>query len=193
MDFDVVDCLARVRQGDDAAAAALVEHLYPMVGRIVGGHRPQRVDADDLMQEIFLRMFLHLDQYRGVVPFERWVSRIAVNQCLNALRKQRVRPEWRLADLGEEQAAVIEAIATDPDRQPHPAEALGARELLELLLAGLTPRERMLMEWLEVQDRSVEEVRQLTGWSAVKVRVCAHRARKKLNRLYRDLKQQGKT
>jgi RNA polymerase sigma factor (sigma-70 family) len=193
MDFDLVDCLARVRQGDDAAAAALVDHLYPLVSRIIGGHRPRRTDADDLKQEIFLKMFSHLEQYRGVVPFERWVSHIAVNHCINALRWQRKRPEWRLADLSEEQAEVIEALATDPDRQPHPAEALGARELLDLLFGRLTPRERLLMEWLELQDRSVEEVRQLTGWSAVRVRVSAHRARKKLNRLYHDLKQQGKT
>lgn len=193
MDFDLADCLARVRQGDDAAAAALVDHLYPLVTRIIGGHRPRRADAEDLKQEIFLKMFSHLEQYRGVVPFERWVSRIAVNHCLNALRSQRVRPEWRFADLSEEQAEVIDAVATDSDRQPHPAEALGARELLNLLLNGLTPRERMLMEWLELQDRSVEEVRQITGWSAVRIRVAAHRARKKLNRFYQALKQQGKT
>jgi RNA polymerase sigma-70 factor (ECF subfamily) len=193
MDIDLVDCLARVRGGDDEAARALVEHLYPMMIKIVGGHLPRRADAEDLMQDIFLKMFVHLDQYRGVVSFERWVSRIAMNHCINASRFQRVRPEWRFGDLSEEQAEVIEALATDPDRQPHPSEALDARDILDRLLAGLAPRERMLIQWLEIEDRTIEDVRQLTGWSAVRVRVSVFRARAKLNRLYREMKEQGKT
>ncbi len=193
MDPDLAECLARVRQGDDAAAEALVERLRPVVAKIVAVHRPRRIDAEDLMQDIFIKMFTHLDQYRGAVPLEHWVSRIAVNHCINALRAQRIRPETRFADLSETQARVIEAVATEPDRQPHPAEALGARELIERLLAGLTPREQLLMRWLELEGRSLEEVRQLTGWTGVTVRVTAFRARRKLNRLYRALKEQGMT
>lgn len=193
MDPDLAECLARVRQGDDAAAEALVERLHSTVARIVAVHRPRRIDAEDLMQDIFIKMFTHLDQYRGAVPLEHWVSRIAVNHCINALRAQRSRPETRFADLSETQARVIEAVATEPDRQPHPAEALGARELVERLLTGLAPREQLLMRWLELEGRSIEEVRQLTGWTGVTVRVSAFRARRKLNRLYQALKEQGMT
>ena len=192
MVYDLVDCLARVRQQDEAAARALVEHLYPHLLKIVRGHLPRRADEADLMQDIFLKMFSRLEQYRGVVPFEHWAARIALNHCYNVLRAQRIRPEWRMADLSEEQAEVIEAIAADPDRDPHPAEALGARELLAKLLAQLNPKERMLIQLLELEDRTIEEVRQLTGWSAVLVRVNVFRARKKLNRLYQQMKAQGK-
>lgn len=193
MDFNLADCLARVRQGEDAAARALVGHLYSFVIKIVRANLPRRADPEDLAQDIFLKMFSHLDQFRGAVPFEHWVARIATNHCINALRAQRIRPEWRMADLSEDHAEVVAAIATDPDRDPHPAEALGARELVELLLAGLSPRERMLIQLLELEDRTIEEVRQLTGWSAVTVRVAVFRARQKLNRLYQEMKQQGKT
>jgi RNA polymerase sigma factor (sigma-70 family) len=193
MDFDLADCLARVRQGEDAAARALVGHLYPFVMKIVRANLPRRADPEDLAQDVFLKMFSHLDQFRGAVPFEHWVARIATNHCINALRAQRIRPEWRMADLREDHAGVVEAIASDPDRDPHPGEALGARELLDLLLAGLSPRERMLIQLLELEDRTIEEVRQRTGWSAVTVRVAVFRARRKLNRLYREMKQQGKT
>ncbi len=192
MDIDLADCLARVRQQDEAAARALVEHLYPAVSKIVRANLPRRAAVEDLMQDIFLKIFSHLDQFRGSVPFEHWVSRIAVNHCINALRAQRVRPEWRMADLSEEQADVIEAVATDEARDPHPGEALGARELLEKLLAQLSPRERMLIQLLELEDRTIEEVRQRTGWSAAGVRVSVFRARKKLNRLYQEMKEQGK-
>jgi len=192
MDFDLVDCLTRIRQQDESAARALIDHLHPLVQKIVRGNLPRRADVEDLMQDIFVKIFSHLDQFRGGVPFEHWVSRIAVNHCINALRAQRSRPEWRMADLSEDHADVIEAIATNPDRDPHPGEALGARELLEMLLAQLSPRERMLIQLLELEDRTIEDVRQRTGWSAVSVRVSVFRARQKLNRLYQEMKEQRK-
>lgn len=192
MDLDLVDCLTRIRQQDESAARALIDHLHPLVQKIVRANLPRRADVDDLMQDVFVKIFSHLDQFRGGVPFEHWVSRIAVNHCINALRAQRSRPEWRMADLSEDHAEVIEAIATNPDRDPHPGEALGARELLETLLAQLSPRERMLIQLLELEDRSIEEVRQRTGWSAVGVRVSVFRARQKLNRLYQEMKEQRK-
>jgi len=192
MDLDLVDCLTRIRQQDESAARALIDHLHPFVQKIVRANLPRRAEVEDLMQDVFVKIFSHLDQFRGGVPFEHWVSRIAVNHCINALRAQRSRPEWRMADLSEDHAEVVEAIATNPDRDPHPGEALGARELLEILLEQLSPRERMLIQLLEIEDRTIEEVRQLTGWSAVSVRVSVFRARQKLNRLYKEMQEQRK-
>lgn len=192
MDFDLADCLERLRGQDDSAARELVEHLHPLVIKIVRSHLPRRQDEEDVMQDIFMKLFAKLDQYQGHVPIGHWVSRIALNHCFNLLRAQGSRPEWRMADLSVEHADVLEAIATKPDRDPHPAEAMSAREILEILLAKLKPRERMLIQLLEIEERTIEEVRQMTGWSAVLVRVGVHRARKKLNRLYHELKAEGK-
>ena len=192
MEFDLPDCLERLRQQDDAAARELVDHLYPLVIKIVRSHLPRRQDEEDVMQDILMKLFVKLDQYNGVVPIGHWVSKIALNHCYNLLRAQRNRPDWRMADLSSEHSDVLESIATDPDRDPHPAEAIGAREIIHELMARLKPRERLLVQLLEIEDRTIEEVRQLTGWSAVLIRVGAHRARKKLNRLYRELKAEGK-
>ena len=63
--FDFVACLERVRRRDQAAARELVEHLYPLVIRIVRSHLPRRVAEEDLAQEIFLKMFTRLEQYKG--------------------------------------------------------------------------------------------------------------------------------
>src|SRR5476649_1483512 len=49
-------------------------------------------------------------KYRATAPFEHWVSRLALNACLNQLRAEKCRPEWRLADLSEEEAAVVESL-----------------------------------------------------------------------------------
>lgn len=188
MEFDLADCLERLRRQDESAAQDLVGHLYPLVIKIVRSHLPRRMDEEDVLQDIFMKLFAKLNQYQGTVPIGHWVSKIALNHCFNLLRAQNSRPEWRMADLSEEHSEVLEAVATNPDRDPHPAEALGAREILEVLMARLKPRERMLIQLLEIEERTIEEVRQLTGWSAVLVRVGVHRARKKLNQLYQELK-----
>src|SRR5204862_3199178 len=105
--LDMVACLERVRQSDEEAARALVRELYPLVMKIVRSHLPRRTDEEDLAQMVFGKVFAHLEQYAGAVPFEHWVSRVAVNTCLNQLRSEKCRPEVRWADLNEEEAAAL--------------------------------------------------------------------------------------
>jgi RNA polymerase sigma-70 factor (ECF subfamily) len=137
-------------------------------------------------------MFQKLGQFRGEVPIEHWVSRIAVNHCLNAIRSQKTRPEWRIADLSEDQAAALEAVTADHNHNPDPATRMGARELVEMLLKALGPEDRLLIRMLEMEELSVDEVRQRTGWSATLIRVRAFRARRKLNKRFRTLRTEGR-
>ncbi len=192
MDLDVAECLARVRKQDQVAARSLVEYLYPTVIRIVRHYLPRRAAEEDLAQEIFVKMFEKLDQFRGGLLLEHWVSRIAVNHCLNAIRAQKSRPEWRMADLSEEQAAALDAVTTAAPQEPHPTRLIGARELVEMLLQALDPKDRLLIRMLEVDEFSVEEVRRQTGWSATYIRVRAFRARRKLNKRFRNLRKEGR-
>lgn len=191
LDLNVAECLARVREQDQDAARSLVEHLYPTVIRIVRGNLPRRVAEEDLAQEVFVKMFAKLDQFQGEVPLEHWVSRIAVNHCLNALRAQKVRPEWRMADLSKEQATALEAVTTAAVQDPHPACRVGARELVEMLLEVLRPKDRLLIRMLEMEERSIGEIRRVTGWSAANIRVRAFRARRKLNKAFGNLRKEG--
>src|SRR6266498_4071710 len=105
--LDMAACLERVRQSDEEAARTLVCELYPLVMKIVRSHLPRRTDEEDLAQMVFAKIFAHLEQYSGAVPFEHWVSRVAVNTCLNQLRSERCRPELRWADLNEAEAQVM--------------------------------------------------------------------------------------
>src|SRR5476649_263042 len=131
--FDLAGCLDRVRKRDQIAARELVEFLYPLVIRIVRSHLPRRVAEEDLAQEVFLKMFTRLDQYQGAVPFPHWVSRIAVTTCIDQLRAQKRRPEYRWADLSENEADVLNAVMTNDDAVA-PDDALAARELVQKLL-----------------------------------------------------------
>src|SRR5438093_1800173 len=109
--FDAEGCLDRIRQGEEQAATELMQHLYPFVFRIVRSHLPRRTSEEDLCQMIFIKVFSNLEQYSGQVPLEHWISRIAVNTCLNQLKAEKIRPEPRWADLSEDQAAVLDSLA----------------------------------------------------------------------------------
>ena len=181
--LDLPDCLRRVRLKDEEAARSLVEFLYPLVIKIARANLPRRVPEEDLAQEIFMKMFAKLEQYRGDLPFQHWVSRIAVNTCLNHLRSQRARPELRWADLSEEEADALDAVITAGEA-PNPAQVLGARELVDKLMNELEPKDRLIIRMLDLEDRSVAEIRAVTGWMPSLIRVRAFRARRKMKAAY---------
>jgi RNA polymerase sigma-70 factor (ECF subfamily) len=190
--WDAYACVVRVRQGNESAARELLARLHPLVLKLVRAHRPRRTDEEDLVQTVFMKVFTKLDQFSGAVPLEHWVSRIAVNTCLKALRYERVRPEIRLADLTEKEEQVVERLATNEDELPEIADP-SSRELLGRLLDLLSAEDRLVVTLLNLQQRSVAEVRQITGWSAPLVKVRAFRARQKMKRLLEQLMNERQT
>ena len=189
--FDMPACLERVRGRDEDAARALFHHLYPLVIKVVRSHLPRRMSEEDLTQTVFMKVFANLDQYSGKAPLEHWVSRIAVNTCIKALRAEKVRPELRWADLSEEEVEVLDWLATT-DEDLRPDRNTASRELVEKLLAQLKPKDRLVINLMNLEGRSIEEVRQITGWSESVIKVRAFRARGKLRKLYRTLMREEK-
>jgi RNA polymerase sigma factor (sigma-70 family) len=185
--FDIAGCLERVREGDQVASRQLVEHLFPLVIRIVRGHLPRRVAEEDLAQEVFLKMFTRLHQYQGSVPFPHWVSRIALTTCIDHLRAQKRRPELRWSDLSEDQATVLDTVLTS-ENDVAANDALAARELVQLLLEQLKPEDRLVVQLLDLEQKSLAEIASQTGWNQTLIKVRAFRARRKLQKLFAELK-----
>lgn len=185
-DLDVAACVERVRQRDEDAARLLVNHLYPQVIKLVRAYLPRRSSEEDLAQIVFMKIFARLEQYAGNVPLEHWVSRIAINTCLNHIAAEKVRPEWRWADLSEEQCSVLEMVTTTGENLHHD-HGLAAREIVEKLLAFLEPAERMLLSLLYLDGHTPREVAKMTGWNSAIVRARAFQARRKLKKYFRKL------
>jgi RNA polymerase sigma factor (sigma-70 family) len=185
-EFDLAACLDRVRQRDESAARSLVAHLYPLVARLVLSHLPRRDDAEDLMQEVFMKVFARMDQFRGQVPFAHWVSRVAVTTCIDRLRAQKRRPVVRWSELSEEEQRLIQNMCAEEAVSDAGHETL-ATELLQKLMVALAPAERMLITWLALEQKSIAEVSALTGWNSGVVRIRGFRARQKLKKLYQKL------
>ena len=166
---------------DDAAARELVRRLYPVVAKMVRAHRPRRTSEEDLCQMIFIKIFQKLSQFSGAVPLEHWVSRVAINTCLNQIAAEKARPELRYADLSEEEQAVVTNLTAAADELA-PDKQTAARQLVEHLLDWLQPAERLIVDLLYLQQRSVAEIQKITGWSASRIKVRAFRARQKMKK-----------
>jgi len=184
--LDLPACLERVRQRDEEAARQLMDYLHPLVIKLVRAHLPRRTSEEDLEQTVFMKVFTKLEQFTGQVPLEHWVSRIAVNTCLNHLAAEKVRPELRWADLTEEQCQFLE---TQPSPQTHfdPSQALASREIVEKLMEMLHPKDRLLLTLLHIEGRSAREIAQITGWNETLIRGRAFQARRRFKKHFQNL------
>jgi len=182
-DAEVTECLARARQGDEKAVLEIFHYMYPHVAKLVQANLPARESAEDLIQQVCVKVTTHLHQFSGKVPLLHWVSRIAVNTCLNQIRHEKRRPEVRLADLSEDEAAVVENLATSA-AELSASDQVASRELVNKLLDTLKPKDRLLLRLMYLEGRSLEEIAELTGWSKALIKVRAFRARAQLRTRY---------
>jgi len=158
--------------GDDQAFATLVNRHKRRVFRLAGRFTRSEHELDDLCQEVFIKVYENLTQFRSDAPFEHWLSRIAVRTCYDALRKQR----------HEKRQVSLDDIAFEPrDRRiDEQLSAAEARSVLMWAMARLKPEERLVITLMELEEKTVREIAELTGWSQVNVKVRAWRARRAL-------------
>ena len=156
--------------GDDEAFAELVRRHKHKVFGIAARFARNDAELNDLCQEIFVKAYQNLKGFRGEAPFEHWVSRIAVRSCYDFLRATR-RDRENVAFDGIE-------IGVQPD-----GNVEHARELLRWAMTKLSADERLVITLLELEDRSVRETAELTGWSESNVKVRAFRARQALKKI----------
>lgn len=175
--------VAAIRSGDTSRFEELVIRHSPRLFGLARKYTRREADVADLVQDVFLRAYRRLDSWRGEAPFEHWLTRLMVNCCYDYLRTHQRRPEDAFADLTEDESNWLERQGPAADQAGDSHTAAAARSLVEKLLHQLSPASRMIIELLELEDRSVKEVSLLTGWSGPLVKIRAFRARAELRRL----------
>jgi len=153
------------------------------VAKLVQANLPAREGAEDLVQQVCIKVMTNLKQFSGKVPFLHWISRIAVNTCLNQIRHEKRRPEVRLADLSEDEANVVEHLTASPG-DLDASDYVASKELVDKLLCTLKPADRLLMRLMYLEGRHVDEIAGLTGWNRSLIKVRAFRVRAQLRRRY---------
>jgi RNA polymerase sigma-70 factor (ECF subfamily) len=175
------ELIAAVLGGDTASFEPLVRKYSPRVFATARRYARRESEVEDIVQEVWLKSFQKLATFRGDAPFEHWLMRLTVRTCYDFLRGHQRNRETTFTELTEPEMDWLERFVASPDNAPE--DAAGARELVQRLLEQLTPPARLVINLLEIEDRSVKEISRLTGWSVPLVKVRAFRARAEMRKL----------
>jgi RNA polymerase sigma-70 factor (ECF subfamily) len=181
--MDEAATIRAAQSGDAEAFERLVRSYDQQVLRLAMNLLRNPDDAHDVYQETFLRVFRNLGNFRFDCSFSTWLYRIATNQCLDLLRKRKVRRTEPAAVETEDGA--VDRLEAAPDHRPSgdPQRAAWNRELqasIEQALAGLTPRERMVFELRHYQGMRLREIGEALGSSEEAAKNCLFRATQKM-------------
>jgi RNA polymerase sigma-70 factor (ECF subfamily) len=181
MERTEAELIAAVLKGDAASFEPLVQRYSPRVFATARRYARRESEVEDIVQEVWVKAFQKLAGFRGEAPFEHWLMRLAVRTCYDFLRSHQRNRETTFSELSEPETDWLERFVSDPETASESADA--ARLLVERLLQQLSPPARLIITLLEIEDRSVKEIAQLTGWSVPLVKVRAFRARAEMRKL----------
>lgn len=175
------DLVAAVLSGNPERFEELVRRYQPRLFATARRYSRRESEVEDLVQEIFLKAYGKLDTWRGDAPFEHWLMRLAVRTCYDALRSHRRNREHSVTDLSGDEADWLERHAASPESSSTDAD--GARALVATVLEQMSPAHRLVLTLMEIEERSVKEIAELTGWSIPLVKVRAFRARAEMRKI----------
>ncbi|MDF1811731.1 MAG: RNA polymerase sigma factor, partial [Verrucomicrobiales bacterium] len=175
------ELIASARDGDEDAFVELAQRYHARVWTTASRFARNRAELEDLVQDLFVKIWKGLPTFRNKSPFEHWLMRVTVRGCYDFLRKNRKRRESEV--LTAEIFETISLIEAENDllRQREASEIVG------LLLEGLDPKDRTVITLLDLEEKSVRETAELTGWTESNVKVRAFRARKKMKLIFEKL------
>jgi|ERR1043166_4672555 RNA polymerase sigma-70 factor (ECF subfamily) len=180
------ELIAAVLKGDAASFEPLVIKYQPRVFATARRYARRESEVEDIVQEIFLKAFQKLSSFRGEAPFEHWLMRLAVRTCYDFLRAHQRNRETAFAELTQPEEDWLERFVVEPDHADENADA--ARLLVDRILEKLSPPARLIITLLEIEERSVNEISRLTGWSVPLVKVRAFRARAEMRKILAKMK-----
>jgi len=181
--------LARSAAGEEAAFDLLVGRWKNRLFRLALRFFRRPEDAEEIAQEVFLKVYRMAASYRSDAPFEHWLLRIATNTCVDRLRQNRRRKEEILSDITPDAGAWLDAALAGASQEARQAEA--ARTLASELLDSLPPKDRIVLVLLDLEGLSAREVAAATGSTRAAVKVRALRARRALRRVADGLPRGG--
>jgi RNA polymerase sigma-70 factor (ECF subfamily) len=189
MKNDDIDLVRKTLSGDKSAFDQLVKSASPRVFSIIHRFFHEKQQAEDVAQEVFIRAYRSLHTYAQEKPFANWLSTITVRMCYRELKKEKNSPEKTEASLNSDSYSIIDSFCFGPEslNSMDQEKKLILKDLTEKILAKLSAKERMIIVLTEVEGRSIKEVSNLMGISAVNVKVSNYRARKNARKILNSL------
>ncbi|MDR2470249.1 MAG: sigma-70 family RNA polymerase sigma factor [Tannerella sp.] len=175
----------KIQAGEEQYFTPLLKRYSRQVFSLIVKMTENREDAEELTQDVFLKVYRSLDSFHGNSSFSTWLYRIAYNTAISALRRQkheRLSIEEGLAD-----DSLAEEDAMDTLEQTSREEQM---ERLEQALEQLPPDERALILLFYRQEKRVDEIAIITGLTVSNVKTKLHRIRKKMLALMLKIKKE---
>jgi RNA polymerase sigma-70 factor, ECF subfamily len=191
--FDESALVAQAKAGDQNAFAELVNRYERKIYRLAKNITRNDEDAEDVLQDAFLKAYTHLDNFKGDSKFYTWLVRIAVNEALMRLRKRKTDRSVPLdepVELGQETVQREIAVWEDNPEQQYSQEEW--RRILDEAVDSLKPDFRTVFVLRDIEELSTEETAETLGISVPAVKSRLLRARLALREtLTRQFKRKG--
>jgi RNA polymerase sigma-70 factor (ECF subfamily) len=173
-----------VVSGDADAFEALLQRYRSLVFGIVNKHVPHD-NAEEVAQDVFVRAYQSLPGFAAKSSFRRWIATIALRSCCDFWRNRERNREVPLSTLTEEHQKWLDEVLAPQSREAFLEQAARqeAKEVLHYALERLAPEDRMVLSLVHLEELPVREAANLLGWSVIKTKVKAHRARHKMRQI----------
>lgn len=171
--------------GEEAVFENLFDRYKRLVASIASRYFRNHEQIDEIIQITFAQIYFQLKYFRGAQDrsFASWTCKITTNACLDALRSQKRKPENLLCEFSEPETEILFAAASVNEKTVE--NSFIERDLAEKLLSHLAAEDRAILQMLDVEEMSVSEVSEITGWSNSKIKIRAFRSRKALRKVLR--------
>lgn len=176
--MEEIQLIERSKRGDEEAFAVLVKNYKTKVFNLAYSFTRDRETADDLTQEVFIKVYYALEKFRFKSRFGTWLYRIAVNHIKDHLRK-----------LGKEQHISLDSLGREPSipeneikKKERAQEAFDRKKLLYRALRSLPDKHQIILTLRDIQGHSYEEIAGILKLSPGTVDSRLHRARKMLRK-----------
>jgi RNA polymerase sigma-70 factor (ECF subfamily) len=183
MEENETNLIERVCSGDMYAFQEIVERykkkIYYIAYDIVGDFH----EAEDISQEVFIKMYRALDRFRKDAKMSSWLYQIAVNTSIDSLRKRKAKPRINVEDIEQVgvQERALESLSpeADPERR---AVATLMQKHIDLALDKITPQERTVFVMRHYNEFKIREIAEVLEVSSGTVKSLLFRALKKLRK-----------
>ena len=172
------ELVGRARDRDEAAIRAIMQANNRRLYRIARGILRNDSEAEDAVQETYVRAFTHLEGFRGDSSLATWLARIVMNEALGRLRRQRPSVEWTTLEPGLLEAQIIQFPLSSPSEDPE--KSMAQREIqlvVEHAIDELPEAFRIVFITRVIEGMNVEETADLLGLKPETVKTRLHRAR----------------
>jgi RNA polymerase sigma-70 factor (ECF subfamily) len=168
--FEDSTLIQRTLAGQSDCFAALIDRHLAAVKRRIGSMVQNLANREDLLQEVLLKVWLHLSTFRAESSFRTWITRVAINEALQSYRRERRRPFCQpLRD--------FDAIASTCDSPHHSLARVQETQIVRKAVAGLPAKYREVLILHDLEQRGAKETAQSLKSSVPAVKIQVHRAR----------------